>query len=104
MNIGYKRRNRETESPRGMESSSSQGLTMDQIVRINAGRYFQSGGKRPEATLRPWQYIDMEYRRLGLTPPAYIPPLETVEDAEIWMLLDTRVNHSLRMKEQSLAG
>ena len=54
--------------------------------------------------IRPWQYVLMEYDRMGLTPPAVIPPLESMEDAEIWMCLDARVNRAMRMRESALAG
>jgi len=74
------------------------------IQEVNARLFFQSGLSRPKAELRPWQYVQMEYQRMGLTPPAYIPPLETMEDAEIWMCLDGRVNRALRMRENSIAG
>ena len=79
-------------------------ISPETVSRINARLLFQSGRSRPRDEVRPWQYVEMEYRRMGLTPPSYIPPLETVEDAEIWMCLDERVNYSLRLRESSLAG
>ena len=36
-------------------------------------------------------------------PPAYIPRLESMEDAEIWMCLDERVNRRIRMQERNIA-
>lgn len=93
-----------TEMP-GNGAACPQGRISPEIVsRINAHLLFQSGRSRPRAEVKPWQYVEMEYRRIGLTPPSYIPPLETVEDAEIWMCLDERVNYSLRLQEHSLAG
>lgn len=74
------------------------------VQEVNARLFFQSGFSRPKRELRPWQYVQMEYQRMELTPPAYIPPLETMEDAEIWMCLDERVNRSVRMRESSIAG
>ena len=55
----------------------------------------QAGAAGAQSVIRPWQYVQMEYERVGLTPPAYLPPFETVEDAQIWMCLDSRYNHAL---------
>ncbi len=74
------------------------------IREINCRMFFSLGTAKGSAELRPWQYVEMEYARMGLTPPPYIPPLESVEDAEIWMCLDERVNRRMRMRESALAG
>ncbi|MDO5435806.1 MAG: hypothetical protein Q4G19_05505 [Clostridia bacterium] len=49
---------------------------------------------KPE--LAPWQYVQMEYDRVGLPAPLDIPEFETKEDAEIWLCLDMRYNRRLR--------
>lgn len=82
-------------------------MNMKTIRDINSRLFFSSGeaGNRgAKQELKPWQYVEMEYARMGLTPPADIPVLETIEDAEIWMCLDERVNRSLRMRESAIAG
>jgi hypothetical protein len=86
------------------DRGTAESMSMQTIREINARRFFQAGERKPVNGLRPWQFVEMEYRRMGLTPPAYIPPLETMEDAEIWMCLDERVNYRMRMREASLAG
>ncbi|MBQ9251876.1 MAG: hypothetical protein IJ188_04485 [Clostridia bacterium] len=73
------------------------------IHEMNARVFFQSGLKKPQSEVRPWQYVEMKYRDMGLVPPSYIPPLETMEDAEIWMCLDDRVNRRMRMRESGIA-
>ena len=79
-------------------------MNPDMIRDINTRLFFRSGGVKPVRELRSWQYVEMEYRRIQVTPPSYVPPLESMEDAEIWMCLDERVNSRLRMRESSLAG
>ena len=74
------------------------------IQEMNTRLLFQSGSRKRDAAVRPWQYIQMEYSYMGIIPPADIPPLASIEDAEIWMCLDERVNRSLRMRENSIAG
>ena len=71
---------------------------------INSRLFFNAADARGASGLKPWQYVDMEYARMGLTPPVSVPPLESLEDADIWMCLDERVNYSLRMREAALAG
>ena len=78
-------------------------MSEDLIQELNARLFFQAGMKKPKTALRPWQYVEMEYRDMGLTPPSYVPSLETIEDAEIWMCLDERVNRGLRMRETGIA-
>ena len=80
-------------------------MNPETIRNINSRLFFSAGAARgQEQELRPWQYVQMEYERMGLTPPAVIPPLESMEDAEIWMCLDARVNRAMRMRESALAG
>ena len=74
---------------------------MDSVIsRINSALFFQSGDTYQPPVLRPWQYVQMEYERVGLVPPAEIPHFDTIEDAQIWMCLDSRYNRCL-MREQA---
>lgn len=79
-------------------------LSDSQLQEINARLFFHAGINKSSSELRPWQYVEMEYDRLGLTAPQTVPQLDTLGDAEIWMCLDERVNRRVRMREQSLAG
>ena len=79
-------------------------MNPETIRNINSRLFFSTGtGRGQEQELRPWQYVQMEYERMGLMPPAYIPRLESMEDAEIWMCLDERVNRRIRMQERNIA-
>ena len=71
-------------------------MDMDTIRTINSAVLFTSRGKYETPEIRPWQYVQMEYERVGLVPPPGIPRFSTVEDAEIWMCLDSRYNSRLR--------
>ncbi len=84
----------------------NQGMDARTIQEINSRLFFGSSGAKPAAEPRPWQYVQMTYNQMGLTAPSYVPPLETREDAEIWMCLDSRVNRAVRLREESqvLAG
>ena len=70
-------------------------MNLQTIQNINSAVLFHSGRAGAQSGIRPWQYVQMEYERVGLTPPAYLPPFETVEDAQIWMCLDSRYNRAL---------
>ncbi len=70
-------------------------MNLQTIQNINSAVLFRSGRAGAQSGIRPWQYVQMEYERVGLTPPAYLPPFETVEDAQIWMCLDSRYNRAL---------
>jgi len=72
--------------------------TMDRntIHAINSALFFTSGGEYEKPEIRPWQYVQMEYERVGLVPPAGMPRFDSVEDAQIWMCLDSRYNTRLR--------
>ena len=74
------------------------------VQDINSRLFFGLGNARTETELKPWQYVEMEYERIGLRAPADVPELESREDAEIWMCLDARVNRIMRMRESALAG
>ena len=71
-------------------------MTEDTIRAINTALRFSSGEAYRAPEMRPWQAVQMEYERVGLIPPAEMPDFETVEDAEIWMCLDSRYNARLR--------
>lgn len=73
-------------------------LSAETIKAINSARYFQSSEKYEAPKPRPWQYVQMEYERVHLAPPASVPSFETMEDAQIWLCLDSRYN--CRMKER----
>ena len=44
-------------------------ISPETVSRINARLLFQSGRSRPRDEVRPWQYVEMEYSRMGLTSP-----------------------------------
>ena len=46
--------------------------------------------------LRPWQYVVMQYHRVGLQAPLNIPDFDSLEDADIWMCLDMQYNRRMR--------
>ena len=74
----------------------SKAMNPDTIHAINSALLFTSKGAYEKPEMRPWQYVRMEYDRVGLVPPAGQPDFRTVEDAEIWMCLDSRYNCRLR--------
>ena len=72
----------------------------EQTIRaINNAVYFSAGGTYERPAIRPWQYVQIEYERVGLVPPAHIPAFDRVEDAQIWMCLDAAYN--TRMRERA---
>ncbi len=71
-------------------------MNRNTIRAINTALLFTANGKYEQPEIRPWQYVQMEYERVGLVPPAGTPRFSTVEDAEIWMCLDSRYNSRLR--------
>ena len=71
-------------------------MNRDTVRAINSALLFTSGEKYEAPELRPWQYVRMEYERVGLLPPVSMPRFATIEDAEIWMCLDSRYNARLR--------
>ena len=74
------------------------------IKKINEALYFSSNRKYEKPDIRPWQYVQMEYERVGVTPPAKMPAFESVDDAQIWMCLDTNYNARLREVAWPVAG
>ena len=77
-------------------------MNRETVRAINSALMFTASGEKNERPeIRPWQYVQMEYERVGLMPPAGMPRFETVEDAEIWMCLDSRYNN--RLKENAWA-
>lgn len=73
------------------------------IHTINSALLFSAGGAYEQPELRPWQAVQMEYERVGLMPPAELPHFSSVEDAEIWMCLDSRYNARLRESSWQMA-
>ena len=70
----------------------------EQLVRqINEALYFTTAGEYEKPAVRPWQYVQMEYERVGMMPPAFVPDFESIEEAQIWMCLDAEYN--MRLKE-----
>ena len=74
----------------------SKQMSRTTIHAINSALLFSAGGKYEKPEVRPWQYVQMEYERVGLIPPVNIPRFSTVEDAQIWMCLDSRYNTRMR--------
>ena len=66
------------------------------VKAINQALLFNSKEPYERPEIRPWQYVQMEYERVGLVPPSGMPRFNTVEDAEIWMCLDSRYNNRMR--------
>ena len=74
----------------------SKQMNMNTIHTINSALLFTAGGKYEAPEIRPWQFVQMEYERVGLAAPVSVPGFKTVEDAQIWMCLDSRYNARLR--------
>ena len=74
------------------------------IKKINEALYFISNQKYEQPDVRPWQYVQMEYERVGVTPPAKMPAFESIDDAQIWMCLDGNYNARLREVAWPVAG
>ena len=74
----------------------SKPMKLNTIRAINSALLFTDAGEYDVPEMRPWQAVAMEYDRVGLVPPAETPRFATVEDAEIWMCLDSRYNYRLR--------
>ena len=66
------------------------------IRSINEALLFKSNEPYEKPDVRPWQYVQMEYERVGMIPPARMPSLDTIDDAQIWMCLDGEYNARLR--------
>lgn len=71
-------------------------MSMETIRRINEALYFTRERQEQKTQMRPWQYVQMEYERVGLMPPMRMPSFESIEDAQIWMCLDAEYNTRLR--------
>ena len=74
----------------------SKQMSASTIRTINSELLFSAGDKYESPEIRPWQVVQMEYERVGLIPPVNVPRFDTVEDAQIWMCLDSRYNMRLR--------
>lgn len=74
-------------------------MNAETIRKINETLYFTVNGEYEQPAIQPWQYVQMEYERVGMVPPANVPPFAQVEDAQIWMCLDAQYNIRLRERE-----
>ncbi len=74
------------------------------VKAINEALYFTSNRKYEKREIRPWQYVQMEYERVGVTPPARMPLFDSIDDAQIWMCLDENYNARLREVSWPVAG
>ena len=79
-------------------------MSLETIRKINSARYFQSNEAYEAPRPRPWQYVQMEYDRVHLAPPASVPAFKTMEDAQIWMCLDSQYNLRMRERDARIAG
>ena len=79
-------------------------MNLQTIQNINSAVLFRSGRAGAQSGIRPWQYVQMEYERVHLAPPAEVPSFKTVEDAQIWMCLDSRYNCRMRERDLRVAG
>ena len=66
------------------------------VRKINQALQFVAAGEYEKPEIRPWQYVQMEYERVGINPPMMMPNFETIDDAQIWMCLDAQYNARLR--------
>ena len=71
-------------------------MSRETIATINRALLFQSGNPYESPRIRPWQHIQMQYARVGLPAPFRIPDLNSLEQADCWMCLDSRYNARLR--------
>ena len=77
----------------------SRQMSSSTIHAINSALLFTAGGKYEAPGIRPWQYVQMEYERVGMMPPVVTPDFESLEDAQIWMCLDAEYNTRLRERD-----
>ena len=76
----------------------------EQTIRhINEALLFTLDLEYERPDIRPWQYVQMEYERVGMISPAYIPAFESVDEAQIWMCLDAAYNARLREMDRRKA-
>ena len=73
------------------------------VSAINSALLLSSGTLHEVLQIRPWQYVQMCYEKVGLMPPARVPDFESIDDAEIWMCLDSRYNIRLRESQRPQA-
>ena len=69
------------------------------VRKINQALQFVAAGEYEKPEIRPWQYVQMEYERVGMMPPMTAPAFDSLEDAQIWMCLDAEYNIRLRERE-----
>ena len=65
------------------------------VIKINQALQFVAAGEYEKPEIRPWQYVQMEYERVGMMPPMTAPAFDSLEDAQIWMCLDAEYNTRL---------
>ena len=78
-------------------------MNRNTIAAINSALLFISDRQYESPEIRPWQYVQMCYEKVGLMPPARVPDFESIDDAEIWMCLDSRYNIRLRESQRPQA-
>ncbi len=66
------------------------------VRKINQALQFVAAGEYEKPEIRPWQYVQMEYERVGMMAPMTAPAFDSLEDAQIWMCLDAEYNTRLR--------
>ena len=71
-------------------------MSRETVAAINSTLLFQSDEPYENPEIRPWQYVQMQYARVGLPAPSRIPGLYSLEQADCWMCLDSRYNARLR--------
>ncbi len=71
-------------------------MSDDMIRSINAAVFFAADRHYDAPAMKPWQYVRMEYERVGMAQPRYVPDFASVGDAQIWMCLDGGYNARLR--------
>ena len=74
------------------------------IKAINQALLFSTNEKYEQPEIRPWQYVQMEYDRVGIAAPARTPEFSTIDDAQIWMCLGRGYNTRLREVAYPVAG
>ena len=73
------------------------------VSAINSALLLSSGTLHEVLQIRPWQYVQMQYARVGLPAPSQIPSFDSLEQADFWMCLDSRYNAHLRQISNPIA-
>ena len=48
-------------------------MNKETVKQINQALAFITAGKYEQPEIRPWQYVQMEYERVGMMPPMSMP-------------------------------